>query len=76
MLDLLAFKLRKLVISNITAVVLVVVALVFVGSIDVVKLKTGGWIYPSKKVRMVHFNGQSPLSVTRLEASGWESAAG
>ena len=39
--DLLAFKLRELDISNITAVVLVVVALVFVGSFDVVPLKTG-----------------------------------
>ena len=38
--DLLAFKLRELDISNITDVVLVVVPLVFVGSFDVVPLKT------------------------------------
>ena len=38
--DLLAFKLSELDISNITAVVLVVVALVFVGSFEVVPLKT------------------------------------
>ena len=47
--DLLAFKLRELDTSNITAVVLVVVALVFVGSFDVVPLKTGELINPPKK---------------------------
>ena len=47
--DLLAFKLRDLDNSNITTVVLVVVALVFVGSFDVVPLKIGEWINPPKK---------------------------
>ncbi len=47
--DLLAFKVMELDISNMTAVVLVVVALVFVGSFDVVPLKTGEWINPPKK---------------------------
>ena len=45
----LAFMLGELEISNITAVVLVVVALLFVGSFAVVSLKTGEWIKPPKK---------------------------
>ena len=47
--DLLAFKLWELDISNITAVVVVGIALGFVGSFDVVPLKTGEWINPPKK---------------------------
>ena len=45
----LAFMLGELEISNITAVVLVVVALVFIGSFAVVSLKTGEWIKTPKK---------------------------
>ena len=45
----LAFMLGELEISNITAVVLVVVALVFIGSFAVVSLKTGEWIKPPMK---------------------------
>ena len=41
--------LGELEISNITAVVLVVVSLLFVGSFAVVSLKTGEWIKPPKK---------------------------
>ena len=41
--------LGELEISNITAVVLVVVALVFIGSFAVVSLKTGEWIKPPMK---------------------------
>ena len=47
--DLFAFKLRELDIGKITALVLVVVALVFVGSFDVLPLKTCEWINPPKK---------------------------
>ena len=43
------FMLGELEISNITAVVLVVVALVFVGSFAVVSLQTGELIKPPKK---------------------------
>ena len=45
----LAFMLGELEISNISAVVLVVVALVFLGSFAVVSLKTGEWIKPPMK---------------------------
>ncbi len=45
----LAFMLGELEISNISAVVLVVVALVFIGSFAVVSLKTGEWIKPPMK---------------------------
>mgnify|MGYP000465038867 FL=1 len=41
--------LGELEISNVTAVVLVVVALVFVGSFAVVSLQTGELIKPPKK---------------------------
>ena len=46
---LLALMLGELEISNITSVVLVVVALVFVGSFAVVSLKTGEWIKPPRQ---------------------------
>ena len=71
-----AFNLREQVLSNITTVVLVVVALMFVGSFDVVPLKTGELINPLKKDLRVRINGQSPLPVPRPEPLGWESAAG
>ena len=45
----LAFMLGELEISNVTVVVLVVVALVFVGSFAVVSLQTGELIKPPKK---------------------------
>ena len=45
----LAFMLGELEISNVPAVVLVVVALVFVGSFAVVSLQTGELIKPPKK---------------------------
>ena len=45
----LAFMPGELEISNVTAVVLVVVALVFVGSFAVVSLQTGELIKPPKK---------------------------
>ncbi len=45
----LALMLGELEISNVTAVVLVVVALVFVGSFAVVSLQTGELIKPPKK---------------------------
>ena len=45
----LALMLGELEISNITAVVLVVIALVFIGSFAVVSLKTGEWTKPPKK---------------------------
>jgi len=45
----LAFMLGELEISNLTAVVLVVFALVFVGSFAVVSVKTREWIKPAKK---------------------------
>ena len=45
----LAFMLGELEISKVTAVVLVVVALVFVGSFAVVSLQTGELIKPPKK---------------------------
>ena len=45
----LAFMLGELEISNLTAVVMVVFALVFVGSFAVVSVKTGEWIKPPKK---------------------------
>ncbi|QNJ29223.1 hypothetical protein [Synechococcus sp. A15-24] len=45
----LAFMLGELEISNVTTVVLVVVALVFVGSFAVVSLQTGELIKPPKK---------------------------
>ena len=45
----LAFMLGELEISTVTAVVLVVVALVFVGSFAVVSLQTGELIKPPKK---------------------------
>jgi len=45
----LAFMLGELEISNVTAVVLVVVALVFVGSFAVVSLQTGELIKPPKQ---------------------------
>ena len=47
--DLLASKLRELDISNITLMVLGGIALVFVGSFDVVPLRTGEWIKLPKK---------------------------
>ena len=49
MLPQIGFMLGELEISNITAVVLVVVALVFVGSFAVVSLQTGELIKPPKK---------------------------
>ena len=45
----LAFMLGELEISNLTAALLVVFALVFVGSFAVVSVKTGEWIKPAKK---------------------------
>ena len=45
----LAFMLGELEISNVIAVVLVVVSLVFVGSFAVVSLQTGELIKPPKK---------------------------
>ena len=45
----LAFMLGELEISDLTAAVLVVFALVFVGSFAVVSVKTGEWIKPSRK---------------------------
>jgi hypothetical protein len=45
----LAFMLGELEISNVTTVVLVVVALVFVGSFAVVSLQTGELIKPPKQ---------------------------
>ena len=56
----LAFMLGELAISNITAVVLVVVALVFIGSFAVVSLKTGEWIKPPKEDYKARVNGQLP----------------
>ena len=44
-----AFMLGELEISNITAAVLVVVALVFIGSFAVVSLQTGELIKPPKR---------------------------
>ena len=44
----LAFMLGELEIRNLTADVLVVFALVFVGSFAVVSVKTGEWIKPPK----------------------------
>ena len=49
MLPQIGFMLGELEISNITAAILVVVALVFVGSFAVVSLKTGELIKPPKK---------------------------
>tara|TARA_B100001093_G_scaffold123453_1_gene116057 strand:+ start:672 stop:821 length:150 start_codon:yes stop_codon:yes gene_type:complete len=49
MLPQFAFMLGELEISNITAIVLVVVALVFVGSFAVVSLQTGELIKPPKR---------------------------
>lgn len=48
MLPRIGFMLGELEISNITAAVLVVVALVFVGSFAVVSLQTGELIKPPK----------------------------
>ena len=45
----LAFMLGELELSNLTAAVLVVSALVFVGSFAAVSVKTGEWIKPAKK---------------------------
>ena len=45
----LAFMLGELEISNLTAALMVVFALVFVGSFAVVSVKTGEWIKPAKK---------------------------
>ena len=49
MLPQFAVMLGELEISNITAIVLVVVALVFVGSFAVVSLQTGELIKPPKR---------------------------
>ena len=49
MLPQFAFMLGELEISNITAAVLVVVALVFIGSFAVVSLQTGDLIKPPKR---------------------------
>lgn len=49
MLPQIGFMLGELEISNITAAVLVVVALMFVGSFAVVSLQTGELIKPPKK---------------------------
>ena len=49
MLPQFAFMLGELEISNITAAVLVVVALVFIGSFAVVSLQTGELIQPPKR---------------------------
>ena len=48
MMPLLAFMLGQLEISNLTAVFLVLVAVVFVGSFAVVSLQTGELIKPPK----------------------------
>ena len=48
MTNYLAFMLGQLEISNLTAIVLAVVSLVFVGSFAVVSLKTGELIKPPK----------------------------
>lgn len=49
MLPQFAFMLGELEISNITAAVLVMVALVFIGSFAVVSLQTGELIKPPKR---------------------------
>ena len=72
----LAFMLGELEISNVTAVILVVVALVFVGSFAVVSLQTGELIKPPKKDSRLLINGLWPLPAAHPEALGWESTAG
>ena len=49
MTNLLAFMLGQLEISNLTAALLLLVAVVFVGSFAVVSLQTGELIKPPKK---------------------------
>ena len=72
----LAFMLGELEISNVTAVVLVVVALVFVGSFAVVSLQTGELIKPPKKDCRLLINGLWPSPAVHPEALGSESTAG